>query len=866
MSRHSFGARCVLAAALLTLVSFAAAAMARAAAPDCDIFWNEVLHDSFDIDYRGSTGAQAAGAAPTLELRLRVAQSDLTSARVRVWDDVADTESWIPMAWDGAFDDDPVTYDWWVVDLPLPSTPTILYYLFELTDDGTGGSCPPGFPDVDYYLDDDPQFLGGGFGGMSDTLDDSKSYQVTVFDAAFDVPEWLQRATIYQVFPDRFRNGEPANDPVGGTGFVYGAPYYTPDLWNTPVCDPRDELGPCLDTWSSNFYGGDLRGLVDKVEEGYFDDLGVTALYLNPIFRAPSNHRYDTSNYLEIDPILGTEQEFLALAAATANRGMRLILDGVFNHTASDGLYFDFYSRWDENGVLTSPGGPGADDDSGACEAGSSPYYGWFWFPDIGNPGGGGVDLCFNGPADEPQTYEAWFGFGSLPKLRSGEPAVRDLLYAGGDGAVGPHWVLSGADGWRLDVGADVDCGATCDPSNDFWEEFRAAVRGVSPEAVILGEEWGDASAWLLGDEWDAVMNYRFRSAAMGWLAENAFEDNDSRPGRVSGPIEPLTPSLFHARLLSIWEDYPPQALRGMMNLTGSHDTNRLRFLLRKSNGDDDPRALQRLRQWYLLAFTYPGAPTIYYGDEVALVQDGVFANGTWEDDPYNRAPYPWPDTPGAFVADDSMRDHVVALAAIRSGHRVLQDGDVHHGLVVDDARDLYGFGRTRDGEAALVVLNNSFSAHAVELTGLDQPPYSLADGAVVIDELNGGFQVVEGGSLTLEVPGEWGAIGVLKAPLALEVVGACPGAVTLSIADASPGAPVGLLASLQTGATVVPNGPCAGTELGLIAPRVLGKVDVNSDGAGSLQLTVPGGACGASFQALDLKTCEVSPLAAIAP
>lgn len=763
-----------------------------AASNDCDIWWNEVLHDTFNTDYRNPIGAVPTGT--TVRLRLRVAQSDVTSIRVRVWDDRTNTETYYNMSWDGTFDTDPVTYDWWTVDIPVGSTPTILYYFFELND--APGWCPP---DQDFYVDDDPKFYGGGYGTMIDNYDDMRSFQITVYDPAFSVPSWMQRGVVYQIFPDRFRDGDSTNNPQAGrfsynrtNGAIVRSNFNNAnpgEVWNFTICDPRGTYSPsCVDSdggyYGDNFYGGDLRGIIQKIEDGYFTNLGITALYLNPIFRSPSNHKYDTADYMTIDPDFGTLADFQELVQKAEARGIKVILDGVFNHTSSDSRYFDRYSRYDSSGNLTSPSGPGSDDNSGACESPNSPYRDWYYIPDIGTPGNKPDDRCDPDDTDDPggpwnQTYETWYGYGSLPKLRADSSEVRNLIWANGTNSVGPYWISQGADGWRLDVGGDVDPGVTNDPANDYWEGFRAAVRAVKGDALIVGEEWGDASPWLLGNEWDSAMNYRLRSALLGWLMTGCtgngctggtkFEDNDSNDWSASGAITPLSPSQFNARLLSIWEDYPPMAFKAMMNLEGSHDTNRIRFLLKMVNNDDDATAVQRMKEWFIFVFTYPGVPTLYYGDEIGLNQDGVWTGSRWEDDPYNRVPFPWPDASGSTYAYDStaqsagLLDHVRKMSSIRHSYRALQDGDVHHALVLDDGRKLYGFARTFETggqtETALIVLNRDTTSHNVTINNLNNSPYNLADGTVLVDALNGGTFTVSGGSISVNVPSNWGGV-----------------------------------------------------------------------------------------------------------
>ncbi len=750
---------------------------AYAASVDCNINWNEVRHDTFDTSYRSSVGPTTPGT--TVKLRLRVAQGDLNSARVRVWNDRTNTETYYALVWDSVFDTDNVTYDYWYADIPVGAQPTILQYFFELNDDPDGNSGN-GQCDQDFYVDDDVKFYGGGYGAMSDAYDDTRSFQLTVYDPAYAVPEWMQRGVIYQIFPDRFRDGNAANNPAAGR-FSYDQPGGTITRsnqinWNSTVCDPRLAATACTGKYGDNFYGGDLAGITEKINQGYFDTLGVSVLYLNPIFRAPSNHKYDTADYMTIDPDFGTLADFQALTAAAHAHGMKVMLDGVFNHTSSDSKYFDRYGRFDAAGNLTDADG-GTFDGSGACEAVLSAFRAWFYFSDlftIGNPGSdaGVPALCADNPPG--RTYEAWYGYSSLPKLQANSTAVRSLIWSNCLNSVGPYWVSQGADAWRFDVGADVDPGLTSDPTNDYWEGFRTAVRSLGvtgkTDVVMLGEEWGDASPWLLGNELDSVMNYRFRSALLSWLFTSCsgngctggtlFEDNDSNTGSSSGAISYVSPSQFNARLRSIQEDYPPQAFNAMMNLEGSHDTNRLRFLLKKVNNNDDTAALQRMKEWWLFSFTYAGSPTLYYGDEIGLNHDGVWGSNKWEDDPYNRAPYPWPDATGSSYSPvTDMLQFARKMSSIRWSYRALQDGAVQHGLIISDSEKVYGFARTTGTQTALIALNRDSAPHTVTFSGLNAAPYSLTDGTVLYDAIEGNVYTVSGGAVTVPVNATWGVV-----------------------------------------------------------------------------------------------------------
>lgn len=753
-----------------------------------DVFWNGLLHDSFATSYRNPIGPVTT-AQGTVTLKFRTCMDDLnTQPAIRVWNDRTNSETISNLTFDSHASDATLGgVTTWTTNLSIPAQATALYYVFR-AQDGTATA---------YYRDDNPKFYGGGYGqaeGTQSTAYDN-SYQLTVYDPAFSVPSWMQRGVIYQIFPDRFRDGNSGNNPAAGR-FSYNLPggaiaRSNQANWNYTVCDPRSTYSPsCADHYGDNFYGGDLQGVIDKINDGYFDNLGISVLYLNPIFLAPSNHKYDTSNYLEIDPDFGTLATFQSLVAAADSHGMKIMLDGVFNHTSSDSFYFDYYRRFDASGNVTSPSGIGSDDNSGACESSGSTYRNWFYIsaaePD--SP----TEMCDPADGDDPGgpwnlEYQAWYGYGSLPKLQANSTAVRNLIWNNGLSSVGPYWVNQGATGWRFDVGADVDPGLTNNPSNDYWEGFRQAVRAVDAETVTLGEEWGDATPWLLGNEWDSVMNYRFRSAVLSWLftgcsgngcsGGTVFDDNDSNSGSSSGSISYISPSQFNARLRSIQEDYPPMAFLAMMNLEGSHDTNRLRFLLKKVNNDNDAAAVQRMKEWWLFTFTYAGAPTLYYGDEIGLHHDGVWSSGKWEDDPYNRVPFPWPDAAGSSygygsgndtgnnAATAGLYDFAQRMASIRNGYRALQDGEVHHGLIIDDTKQVYGFGRTYGTgsaaatQTALIALNRSNSNQSVSFTGLNSAPHYLPNGTVMVDALSGITYTVTSGAINLTVSSNWGVV-----------------------------------------------------------------------------------------------------------
>jgi glycosidase/fibronectin type 3 domain-containing protein len=742
---------------------------------DNNIWWDDLGHDSRDTLFRSPAGAVPTGTPITL--RLRAAANDLTAARLRVWDDRNDVQLMLNMsrvAVDG-------TYEWWEATIPAAPQPTIYWYRF-IAIDGTATA---------YYEDDSSRT--GGWGQTYGASPD-RSWQLSVYDPGFQTPDWVKNAVIYQIFPDRFRDGDPSNNPLPGR-FFYGelnGTIYRSDPaggasnpWNQVICDPRNPAD-CPGTYSLNFYGGDLQGVTDKLD--YLQDLGVTAIYLNPIFLSPSNHKYDTADFGVIDPDFGDLAVFQNLVVQAQNRGMRLILDGVFNHTSSDSIYFDRYSRYNAAGDLTSPGGPGANDGSGACESHLSPYRGWYYFTDV-TPGSGPCAGSDGTP--NAANYESWFGFDSLPKLRAHEQEVRDLIYDGGPAAIGRYWV-QWADGWRLDVGGDVDPGTTNDPNNDFWEGFRVAVHSTNPETYIVGEEWGNATAWNLGGEWDATMNYQFGSAIKSFWRDTVFEDNDHNAGSSAGLLAPLTPSELESRLRNLEERYPPEAFYAMMNLLGSHDTNRVLFQLDSNTPLNNPAiyqdanydwsdAIMRLKGVVLLQMTMPGAPTIYYGDEVGLVGPVYFHNGKWEDDPYNRQPYPWLDETGVpfythlqtQVGQDDLLDYYKLLTAARNSHAALRTGSFDT-LLVDDVNQGYAYGRLLAdySDAAVVIINRGSAAQGfvVDVAGY------LPVGAQFVNVMDGNapYSVGPAGEIAVTVPGMSGAVLVLAG-----VLDAAPAAVT---------------------------------------------------------------------------------------
>ncbi|MGH2524698.1 MAG: glycoside hydrolase family 13 protein, partial [Anaerolineales bacterium] len=370
--------------------------------------------------------------------------------------------------------------------------------------------------------------------------------------------------------------------------------------WNEAIHDPR-QPGPYFNAYGNQFFGGDLKGIQDKLD--YLQSLGIDTLYLTPIFTARSNHRYDTDDYLTVDPALGGDAALASLVQELDQRGMHLILDGVFNHTSSDSLYFDRYHRYPSEG---------------ACESLGSTYRSWFVF--------------FNNDAPcDSADYEGWFGFDSLAVLQDGSTEVRDFVYRTPGANVVEYWYDQGASGWRFDVANEI--------SHNWWRDFRSYAKSYKADGPLVGEIWPDASQFLAGDQLDSTMSYRFRKNVLGFARGSAgWGDNDNNG---NNQIVALSPSQFDRALRAVREDYPPQASAAMLNLIDSHDTNRALYVLTLLGDSGLAQAKERLKLTALFQFTYLGAPMVYYGDEAGLDSPSL-ANGPNgpEDDPYNRAPY----------------------------------------------------------------------------------------------------------------------------------------------------------------------------------------------------------------------------------
>ena len=410
----------------------------------------------------------------------------------------------------------------------------------------------------------------------------------------------MAEAVIYQIFPDRFRR----------SGRVDEQRLLALKPWGS---DPTEQ----------GFQGGDLYGVIDALD--HIQAMGVTCLYLTPIFSSAANHRYHAYDYLQVDPLLGGDAALDALISAVHSRGMRLVLDGVFNHC---GRGFWAFHHVVENGA-------------------ASPYRDWFHvqqWPLKPYPGDG-----------ESCGYDCWWAIPDLPKLNHANPAVQDYLLR-----VARHWLERGIDGWRLDVPDEVP--------QEFWIDFRQTVRAVKGDAWIVGEIWGDARSWLQGDQFDGVMNYRLGWSTLGWAAGKGLRQGYQNPDY---PLQPRSTE----ELLNIWRAttswYRPDVNRAQLNLLDSHDVPRA---LHSLNGD-----LKALKLALLLLFLQPGAPCIYYGTEAGLA-GGPNSDRSSGPEPACREAFPWDED---WPAD--LGAYIQQLAELRRHHAVIQQGELSWSSVGSD-------------------------------------------------------------------------------------------------------------------------------------------------------------------------------------
>ncbi len=490
---------------------------------------------------------------------------------------------------------------------------------------------------------------------FTDDTFESDCFRVTVYDENYRQPRGFAGGIMYQIFPDRFNiGGERLPDPFGDRRFhnnLSDVPNFRPDA---------DGI-----LRNNDYFGGNLKGIEQKLD--YLYDLGIGAIYLNPIFESHSNHRYDTADYLKIDPLLGDEGNLRSLCAKAAEKGIKIIADGVFSHTGADSIYFNRYHRYGADGAFVNP---------------DSRYAEWYSF-------------------DESGGYRSWWGFENLPEVD--EKSESFIEFICGEGGVLEHWLDVGVGGFRLDVADELP--------DEFIAEIRSTIKRKNPDALLIGEVWEDASdkisygvrrRYLLGDELDSVMNYPFRDAIIGFV-----KTADDRT--------------FWQKIMPIIEHYPKPMTDVMMNMLSTHDTARvITALVSDGDGDREWQSRQHLdRDEYLrgvelvklafaLCFTLPGMPCIYYGDEAGMQG--------WKD-PFNRGFFCWNDI------DENIRDFVKELSRIRRSYSAFADGELVR-IEADDGCVAYL--RRNADSAVLTAVNRSQSTVRINVGGqiFDIPPW----------------------------------------------------------------------------------------------------------------------------------------------
>lgn len=566
----------------------------------------EMFHNSQQIECRNPQGAVTTGQEIVLKVFIRGHASQVT---LRYWNG---EEMLISMKHMGKGE--------YKAKIKAPDKPCLVWYDFKALNERGHWI---------YYGNANDKLGGVGVHYQ----DPPPAYQITVYDPKFNPPEYLREGIMYQIFPDRFyRSKMPVSerkDRIIHTN------------WNEPPFITADERSG--DNWALDFFGGDLEGIRQKLP--YLKDLGITVLYLNPIFKARTNHRYDTGDYMTVDPLLGTEEDLSRLCADASEMGIRILLDGVFSHTGEDSLYFNRYNNYSSLGAYQSK---------------RSPYFSWYKFRKF------------------PDDYACWWGIPTLPELNKDDKSYREFML-GKDG-VAAHWIKAGTHGWRLDVADEL--------TMDFLRELRKTTTKQNPNSVLLGEVWEDASnkmaygqmrSYVLGDTLDSVMNYPLREALIRFLTHE------------------ISAAQVIRQIRSLQENYPVPFFYSLMNLLGSHDRARLINILGRQDYSNLPNAQrrgllmdkqikdlakERLIKMLTIIVSMPGMPSMFYGDEVGM--EGAA-------DPFCRGTFPWGQE------DTEMLKAVKALFKLRKDRPVLTRG--YFDLACEGEDTLYIHRYAKDGK-----------------------------------------------------------------------------------------------------------------------------------------------------------------------
>ncbi len=530
----------------------------------------------------------------------------------------------------------------------MPKKPCVWFYCFEIRLDKK----------IIFYGNNDEKL--GGVGRCYE--DNPKEYQITVFDSKYETPKWLREGIMYQIFPDRFYRSESFCGLDGSDEIIareWGeVPFYSAEQFG----------GKYL---ANDCFGGSLRGIFEKLE--YLKELGIDIIYLNPIFEAKSNHKYNTANYEKIDPLFGDEKDFERLCKKAESMGIKIILDGVFSHTGSESIYFNKSGKYDS---------------LGACQGEKSEFYGWYNFYEF------------------PEKYDCWWGFETLPNVNEMEESFLKYILTD-ENSIIKKWVRLGASGWRLDVADELP--------DEFIKILRRELKSIKADAAVIGEVWEDASnklaygklrGYLGGFELDSVMNYPLRDMIISF---------------VKGEIDSR---LFNLKVMSLKENYPEPAFFAGMNFLSSHDTERIltrisnlpeaktlsreEMATKKLEGVEFEIACQRLSLALILQFTIPGVPCIFYGDEA-----GVYGYN----DPFCRQCFPWGNE------NKEIFEAYKKAIEIRKMSPAFYRGDI---CFVYGEEQTSGFIRSFEDEVYIIVVN--FSAEYDRYVSLELGRFMICE------------------------------------------------------------------------------------------------------------------------------------------
>ncbi len=515
-------------------------------------------------------------------------------------------------------------------------------------------------------------YYGRGENGESVCGENLPEWQLTVYKSTYKTPDFAKGNIIYHIFVDRFNRAD---------GVKTKRKYRLHESFS----ESPEVVSADGKYYADDFFGGNFNGIREKLD--YLDELGVGIIYLSPIFKAYSNHRYDTGDYLKVDELLGTEDDFKRLLDAAHEKGMKIILDGVFNHSGADSLYFNKFGTYDSLGAYQSK---------------SSPYYDWYYFKKF------------------PDEYACWWGCDNVPDLNKSNKDYRALVF--GKNGVVEKWQKLGADGWRLDVVDELPI--------DFVNLLIKKIKSVNKDALVIGEVWEDASTkvsygelrpYLLGDQLDGTMNYPFMNAIIAYV-----RDGDEK--------------FFKDTVQSILENYPKETVYCLMNSLGTHDTVRIINALSdvrahgwskthklgyKLPDSEYEKAKKKLYLASVLQFTLPGIPSIFYGDEAGL--QGF-------DDPINRRPYPWGSE------DKEILAHYKKLGRIRRENRAVFSG----GFNMRDENGLVAYERAGGDDEILIAVNASTDDKTLFINKEYTSLYNNKEYKDVVDVPAGAFVILK--------------------------------------------------------------------------------------------------------------------------